>query len=121
MLVPICEGLTLCVPLVAFVPLQALLAVQVVTLVEDHVSVAFWPRVMLVGLTVSVTVGGGASTETVADAVAEPSVPVQVRVKEFTPIAVGVTTSMPLVVFVPLHAPPAVQDDSSVEDQVRVE
>jgi hypothetical protein len=68
------------VPLVACAPLQALLAVQVVALVEDQVSVALCPSVIEVGATEMVTVGGGLLTVNGADATKLPPGPVQVSV-----------------------------------------
>jgi hypothetical protein len=56
-LLPLCVGLSLSVPLVACVPVQAPLAVQEVAFVEDHVNVACSPTVMVVGATERVTVG----------------------------------------------------------------
>ena len=81
MLVPVCVGVTLCVPAVAMVPVQPLLAVQVVALVEDQLSVALCPSVIEVGVTESVMVGnGGLVTVNAADATKVPPAPVQVRV-----------------------------------------
>ena len=57
MLLPLCGGLSACVPRVACAPLQAPLAVQEVASVEDQVSVALAPTVMVVGATEIVTVG----------------------------------------------------------------
>ncbi len=51
--------MTDCVPLVALVPLQPLLAVQEVALVELQVSVADAPAVIAVGFAESETVGAG--------------------------------------------------------------
>jgi hypothetical protein len=53
------DGVSAAVPLVASLPLHDPLAVQLVALVEDQVSVELAPRIMLVGLAVSVTVGLG--------------------------------------------------------------
>ena len=52
-------GDTARVPLVASVPVQPPPAVQEVALVEDHVSVALWPEVMLVGFADNDAVGAG--------------------------------------------------------------
>ena len=54
-------GVTTWLPTGGCEPLHAPLAVQVVTLVDDHASVALCPSVMVVGETVrfSVAVGGG--------------------------------------------------------------
>ena len=58
-----------CVPLAARVPLQPPDAVHAVALVELQVSVEVAPLATDVGDAVSVTVGVGAVTVTVADAV----------------------------------------------------
>jgi hypothetical protein len=59
------------------VPVQPPDAVQEVALVELHASVALLPDTTLVGLAVSVTVGAGVVTVTLADCEALPPVPVQ--------------------------------------------
>lgn len=59
MLLPAAVGLSLAEPLVFCAPVQAPLAVHEVASLEDQVSVALWPSVMVVGATVIVTVGGG--------------------------------------------------------------
>jgi hypothetical protein len=69
-----------CDPLVASVPDQPPEAVQEVAFVEVHVSVELFPDTTLVGLAVSVTVGAGVVTATLADAEPLPPVPVQVKV-----------------------------------------
>jgi len=69
-----------CVPLMAFVPDQAPEATHEVAFVEDHVSVALPPLSMALGPTLKVTVGAAALTETVADCVALPPLPVQINV-----------------------------------------
>jgi hypothetical protein len=61
-------------------PDQAPEAVQEVALVADQASVELLPLVTVVGLAVKVTFGAGEVTETVADCVALPPVPVQVSV-----------------------------------------
>ncbi len=58
-------GETDCVPLVALVPLHPLEAVQLVALVDDHVSVDDCPLVMLVGFADNVAVGAGVGAFTV--------------------------------------------------------
>ena len=70
-----------CDPLVDMLPDQPPDAVQVVALVDDQVSVELAPLVTVLGLAVNLTVGAGAAgvTETVADWVALPPAPVQVR------------------------------------------
>ena len=69
----------LCEPLKALLPDHAPEAVQEVALVADQASVAPLPLATVLGLAVKVTVGEGAVTDTVADCVALPPVPVQVR------------------------------------------
>jgi hypothetical protein len=68
------------VPLVALAPLQAPLAAQALALLDDHVRVALPPELTVLGPTLSVTVGAAADTVTVADCVAVPAGPVQLRV-----------------------------------------
>jgi len=69
-----------CEPLMASLPDHAPEAVQEVALVADQLSVALLPLVIVLGLAVKLIVGAGAGevTETVADCVALPPVPVQV-------------------------------------------
>ena len=67
-------------PLVASLPDQAPEATQEVALVEDQVKVAALPLATVLGLALSVTVGGREVTVTVADCAALPPVPVQVNV-----------------------------------------
>jgi hypothetical protein len=66
-------------PLVVLVPDQPPEAVHDVALVEDQLRVEAAPLAMVLGLALKATVGAGAVTETVADCVALPPVPVQVR------------------------------------------
>ena len=49
-------------------------------MVADQVSVELLPLVTVLGLAVRLTVGAGVVTETVADCVALPPVPEQLRV-----------------------------------------
>jgi hypothetical protein len=70
----------LCVPDVALLPAQLPDAVQLVALVDVHVSVDAPPDATLPGEAVSVSVGAGA-TVTVAVCDTEPPVPVQFNVK----------------------------------------
>ena len=51
-------------------PVQALDPLHAVAFAEDHVSVAAAPDLIVLGLAVSVIVGEGAVTDTVADCVA---------------------------------------------------
>jgi len=67
-----------CEPLAALLPDQAPEAVQEVALMADQVSVELLPLATVLGLAVKVTVGEGAVTDTVADCVALPPLPVQV-------------------------------------------
>jgi hypothetical protein len=60
------------------VPDQAPEAVQEVALVAAQVNVELLPLATVLGLAVSVKVGAGEVTDTVADCVALPPVPVQV-------------------------------------------
>jgi hypothetical protein len=69
-----------CVPLVALLPVQPPEAVQEVALLEDQVSVDMPPLAMLLGLALSAIVGAFALTETVADWVALPPDPAQLKV-----------------------------------------
>ena len=67
-------------PDVAFVPLQAPPAVQLVALVEDQFNVVVFP--LSTGLVaLRVTVGSGKVTVTLAESLAVPPAPVQLRVK----------------------------------------
>ena len=68
-----------CDPLTALLPDQPPEAVQAVVLVEVQVSVAALPLATVLGVAARLTVGAGALTDTVADCVALPPVPVQVR------------------------------------------
>jgi hypothetical protein len=63
-------------PLTALVPDHAPDALQDVALVDDQTTDAALPRVIELGLTLKLTVGAGALTETVADCAALPPVPV---------------------------------------------
>ena len=65
-------------PLVAFPLNQPPVAVQLVALVELQVNVEVPPLAILVGFAVSVTIGGGGVTVTVAEAPVLPPGPVQV-------------------------------------------
>jgi hypothetical protein len=68
------------VPAVASEPLQPPEAVQVVALVDDHVSADVAPLLTVAGLAARVTAGAGVVTDTVADCAAFPPLPLQVRV-----------------------------------------
>ena len=68
-----------CEPLIALLPDQPPEAVQAVVLVDDQVSVVVAPLLTVLGAAERLTVGAGVLTETVADCVALPPAPVQVR------------------------------------------
>ena len=68
-----------CEPLAASAPFQPPEAAQEVAWVEDQAKVEAAPLATVVGLALKVTVGAGAVTVTVADCVALPPPPVQVR------------------------------------------
>ena len=61
-------------------PLQAPEAVQAVALAEVQFRLALAPLLMALGPALNVTVGAAVFTETVADWLALPPAPVQVRV-----------------------------------------
>jgi hypothetical protein len=65
-------------PLIGSEPLQPPEAVHDVALVEDQVSVDLAPLATVLGFAVRVTAGGFRVTETVADCVALPPLPVHV-------------------------------------------
>jgi hypothetical protein len=109
------------VPLVSSLPLQLPLAVHAVAFVEDQVSVALAPRVIVVGSTEIVAVGaGGALTATVAVALALPPCPLHSIVYVEFPVEPGVSIFVPLVACEPLQLPLAVQEVAFVDDHVRV-
>jgi len=71
----------LALPLIDLLPDQPPEAVQLVAFVEDQLSVADPPLLMLVGFALKLTVGlAGAETLTVTDRVAPPPAPLQVSV-----------------------------------------
>ena len=67
-------------PLMALLPDQPPEAVHAVAFLEAHVSVELLPLITELGLELRLTVGAGDFTETVADCVALPPAPVQVKV-----------------------------------------
>jgi hypothetical protein len=108
------------VPFTACVPLHAPEAVQDVALVEDQLNVEPVPLVTLVGLALMETLGGVADTVTVADWLAVPPAPVQVR--EYFVVAVRAAVVFePLIGSEPAQPPDAVQAVALVADQVSVE
>jgi hypothetical protein len=111
-------------PEVAWAPDQPPEAVQDAAFVEDQVSIDVPPLATDVGFAESDTVtdggGGVPDTETVADALALPPAPVQVREK--LPLAMsGPVDWLPDVALDPNQAPEAEQEAAAVEDQVSVE
>jgi hypothetical protein len=110
-------GETLSEPLVARVPLQPPLAVQLVALALDQVSVLDCPAVIDVGSAVSVTVGAG-TTVTVVESVEVPPDPVQAS--RYVVVLVGDTVCEPLVARAPAQPPLAVQLVALVLVQVSV-
>ena len=79
-LVEAVSAVVFCEPLVGSVPFQPPEAVQLVALVEDHVSAEVAPLATRVGLALKLTVGAGVVTATVAVCAELPPVPAQVRV-----------------------------------------
>jgi hypothetical protein len=69
-----------CDPLVASLPLQPPEAVQDVAFLDDQDSIELPPLAMVLGLALTLTVGAGELTVTVADCAALPPAPVQVSV-----------------------------------------
>ena len=69
-----------CEPPVALPPDQPPDAVQAVALAEDHESTELAAEAMVLGFALKVTLGSGELTDTVADWLAVPPSPVQVRV-----------------------------------------
>jgi hypothetical protein len=67
-----------CEPLAALLPDQAPEAVQAVAFVAVQVKVELPPLATVLGVALKLTIGAGEVTETVADCVARPPVPVQV-------------------------------------------
>ena len=101
-------------------PLQPPLAVQLVALVDDQVSVELSPAWMDNGFAARVSVGaGGADTVTVTRFDALPPSPVQVSVNDFV-VASEPVVSDPLVGLLPLQPPLAVQTVAFLVDQDRV-
>jgi hypothetical protein len=109
----------LCVAEVALLPLQLPDAVQLVALVEVHVSVDAPPAATLPGDAVSVSVGA-VPTVTVAVRATDPPAPVQVNVK-FDNAASAPLLWLPEVLLLPVQLPEAVQLAAFVAFQVSVE
>ena len=67
-----------CDPVTGWLPNQAPEALHEVALVADQANVELAPLTTVLGLALKLTVGAGEVTETVADCVALPPLPVQV-------------------------------------------
>lgn len=106
-------------PLTALAPDQAPEALHEVALVDDHTTDAALPLMIELGLTLKLTVGAGALTETVADCAALPPFPVQERLKVALAVSAPVDW-VPLRALVPDQAPEAVQAFAWVDDHVRM-
>lgn len=73
---PVVRVPVLSVPLVPLLPVQAPLAVQLVALVLDQVTVLSFPSSIVLGLALMVTVGASWVTVTVTESLAAPQVTV---------------------------------------------
>jgi hypothetical protein len=101
-----------CDPLTALVPDHAPEAVHAVALVEDQVSVELPPEASELGLALILTVGaadGVPATVTVADWVAEPLGPLQVK-PNWVVFVSGPIDLIPPVETLPCQPPEAVQE-----------
>ena len=110
----------LVVPLIGSDPLQPPDAVQAVALVAVQLRAEVRPLATVLGLADSVMAGAAWVTETVADCVALPPVPVQVIPKVELAVRAPVDCE-PLAALVPDQEPEAVQEVALVADQVSVE
>jgi hypothetical protein len=107
-------------PLVALVPVQPPVAVQDVALVEFHVSMEAPPLATDVGFAVSVAVAAGMTVTVVVATLLAPFAPLQL--KEYTvDVARAPVLWLPLVAWVPVQPPVAVQDVALVELHVSME
>jgi hypothetical protein len=102
------------------VPDQAPEAVQDVAFVAAQVKVELRPLATVLGLAAKVMVGAGELTDTVADCVAVPPVPVQLR--EYVSLALSAPVGCePATAFAPDHPPEAVHEVAFEADHVNVE
>ena len=109
-----------CEPLIPSLPDQPPEAEQAVALVEDQLKVDALPLAMVLGLAVKLTVGIGVVTETVADCVALPPVPV--HVSPYVALAESAPVDCePLTGLLPDQAPEAIQEVALVDDQLKRE
>jgi hypothetical protein len=104
------------VPDAALLPVHAPLAVQLVALVDDQVSVLVSPLATLLGLALNATVGNG-STVNVVDCTAVPPAPLQLSVNVLSVVREPVEAD-PVVALPPVHAPLAVQLVAFADDHV---
>jgi hypothetical protein len=111
------SGPTVAVPLAAFVPDQPPDAVQLVAPLPFHVSVVVPFSGTDFGEAASVTDTPEPWTVTVAVLVTVPPLPVQASVKLFADV-IALVVNVPDVVFVPVHAPDAVQLVAFVDEHV---
>jgi hypothetical protein len=116
-----CSGAVDSEPLVSRTPVHPPLAVQDAAFVEDHARVEMPPGASESGLAVSVSVGvGGGFAVTVTLREIVPPLPVQASVKVVVAASAPVD-SVPLVDFVPLQPPLAMQLVAFVDDQLSIE
>ena len=106
------------VPEIALLPAHAPLAVQLVALVDDQVSVLALPVTTVVGFAASVTVGN-VTTVAIADCAAVPPGPMQLRVNVRLEVS-GPVDAVPESALLPLHPSLAVQLVAFVDDHVSV-
>jgi hypothetical protein len=109
-----------CEPLAAWLPDQAPEAVHEVAFVDDQLNVEALPLATVLGLAVKLTVGAAPVTETVADCVALPPVPVQVSTYVVLALSAPLDCE-PLIALLPDQPPEAVQDVALVDDHVSFE
>ena len=107
-------------PEIALLPDHAPEALHELASVDDQLRVEELPLTTEAGLAVSDTVGSGAVTVTLADALAVPPGPVQVREKLLLAVSMPVAC-WPEIALLPDHAPEALHELASVDDQLRVE
>jgi hypothetical protein len=108
-----------CEPLIALVPDQAPEPVQEVAFVADQARVELLPLITELGLAFKLTVGAGVFTDTVADCVALPPSPVQVKVYVASAVNAPVDCE-PVRGLVPDQALDAEQAVALVADQLSV-
>jgi hypothetical protein len=107
-------------PEIGLLPDHAPEAVQEFASVDDQLSVEELPLTTEAGFAVSDTVGTGAVTVTLADALAVPPSPPQIREKVLELVSTPLDW-LPEVALLPDHAPAATQELESLDDQVSVE